>query len=257
MGLESYYLFGLDIKLDKYGLGTIRQPRLRDFILRDDSLEMFYMPFLYVDMIVGKSKYKDEVRKIINENGAFNFLLKTCVETSNLSVLFVLQESFKFLYGTENVKFGEDADIVINDTIHINNDNFNVITDVVFEMLKVDRSKIKFDEDKDLYEGLSDEMLEAKRKFLERNKIKNKQEDTMTILDVANIVIHSKGVDYENVLNMTIYQLKNSFEVLNKKESFDISTLYRISPKFDMSKEKYEHWTEKIKIDKSRLVDNG
>ena len=35
-GYEYYYLLGLDIPLEKYGLGNIKQPKIKDFCLMRD-----------------------------------------------------------------------------------------------------------------------------------------------------------------------------------------------------------------------------
>ena len=68
--------------------------------------------------------------------------------------------------------------------------------------------------------------------------------------------IHSGLFNYDEVINMTVYQIKNSFEVITKKDSFEINMMHRVSPKFDIGKEKFEHWTEKVKIGKSNLSKN-
>ncbi|MGL5718480.1 MAG: hypothetical protein ACRCX2_36085 [Paraclostridium sp.] len=252
MGLEYCYLFGLDINLDKYGLGTIKQPVLKNYIVQNVNIEMFYIPFIYVNMIIDKSENSDDVRKIVNKLGTFNFLIKTCLESKNISVLIAIQESLKFLYRTDNIRFGENANIIINDEIFINNDNFDILSTIIFEMIKIDKSKIKFDKDKKELSDIEKEFERRRKEHLERiGKAKN--EDSLTILDLSNIVIHSGLFNYDEVLNMTIYQIKNSFEAITKKDSFDINMMHRVSPKFEVSKEKVEHWTEKIKIDKSSL----
>lgn len=256
MKFEYYYLFGLDVPLDKYNLGTIVQPKLKDFISNKIELEMFYMPFLYLDMIVGKSENGDELRKIIKEIGSFNFLLKTFVENEKVGtpIFISMLNSLKIIYKTENVKIDKNANIVINENVIINNDNYDFLVDIIFEMLKIDRSKIKFE--KEDLEGITSDMLEAKRKYLERNKKRKRDAETLTILDVANIVIQENNLNHEYVLNMTIYQIKNSFEFILDKESSSVDLLYRISPKYENSKDKFNHWTEKIKIDKSTLSRN-
>ena len=120
-------------------------------------------------------------------------------------------------------------------------------------MMKIDKSKLKFDKPKKKEMSEIEKEFERRRqKYLEVTNKKNKDEP-LTLIDIANIVSHSGLFKYDDVLNMTIYQLKNSFDIINKKEAFDINMLHRVSPKFDMSKEKYEHWTEKIKLDKSTL----
>ena len=54
---------------------------------------------------------------------------------------------------------------------------------------------------------------------------------------------------------MTLYQLKNSFDVLVKKDTYNTTLKYMVSPKFEI-KENQEHWIEKIKVDKSTLNQN-
>lgn len=252
MGLEYYYLFGLDIPLDRYKLGFIRQPRLKDYILKDINIEMFYIPFIYVDMIIDKSENSEEVKKLVDKLGVFNFLIKTCLESKNISVLVAIQESLKFLYDTDDVKFGENANIIIKDNVCVDNDNFDTLTTIIFEMLKIDKSKIKFEKDKKELSDIEKEFERRRKAHLERSG-KKKKDDNLTILDIANITIHSGSFSYDEVFNMTIYQIKNSFEVITKKDSFDINMMHRVSPKFEASKDKLEHWTEKIKIDKSSL----
>ena len=59
--------------------------------------------------------------------------------------------------------------------------------------------------------------------------------------------------NYDEVFNLTIYQLKNSFKALIKKDSYMVNLLHRISQKFDTSKEKFVHWTDEVKLDISSL----
>ncbi|MGL4802038.1 MAG: hypothetical protein ACRC18_07205 [Cetobacterium sp.] len=256
MKLEYYYLFGLDIPLKRYSLGVIRQPKLIDFINEDVDIDSFYAPFIFNEMAVGQSDDKEKIIEIKNKLGSLTFLLTTCYQAKRFDVLVALKKSIGMLYGC-NAELSKDKFSIVAGDVSIDDSNFDALCELVLEMYKIDKSKLKF-EKKPEYDDrvISDKMLEAKRKFLEMNKGKKRKDDTLSILDIANIVIHSKSIDYEKVINMTIYQLKNSFEVLNIKESFDVSTLYRVSPKFDTSKEKYEHWTEKVKINKSRLDDN-
>ena len=255
MKLEYYYLFGLNIPLERHSLGEIRQPKLIDFINKDVDIDNFYFPFIMNDYVIGQSSDKESLHRLKDHLGSLTFMMMNCYQTKRMDILESLRKSIEMLYGTD-VEIGDKFNLIVGDVI-IDDSNFDILSDLVLEILKIDKSKMKFEKEEDPYKDLPKEMLEAKRKFLDRNKGKSKNKDPFTILDIANIVIHSKCIEYEKILNMTVYQLKNSFEAINVKESFDVSTLYRISPKFDMSKEKYEHWTEKIKIDKSRLGDNA
>ncbi|MGL5650043.1 MAG: hypothetical protein ACRDDY_19610 [Clostridium sp.] len=251
-GYEYYYLLGLDLNLEDFGLGTIKQPKLIDFLNKDINIEGFYTPFIMNDYILGQSNDKGSFEDIKKQIGSLSFLFMTCYQSNRADVINSILECLSFLYGTE-AKLGDALNIIVGD-VNVTNDNFDTLCSVVLEMMRIDKSKIRFDKKEDnLYQDISDKMLEAKKKFLERNKKGKKNDSPLTIADISNIIIHSNIADYDKVMNMTIYQIKNSFETINAKESFDISTLYRVSPKFDMSKEKFEHWTEKIKLDKSVL----
>ena len=92
----------------------------------------------------------------------------------------------------------------------------------------------------------------GRRKEYEKRLGKHKNDKGLTILDMINILIHTSNFKYEDILNMTLYQLKNSFDVLTKKDAYDTTVMYMVSPKFEI-KDKQEHWIEKIKINKSTL----
>lgn len=247
-GIEYYYLLGLDINLEKYGLGRIKQLKLIDYLEKDISIDGFYIPFLMNEYIVKQSKNVENTIKLRNQLGSLTFLLISSYEGNNMDIIKALLGSVSILYGTE-ATVDEKYNIQVGD-ITISNDNFDLLCDVVLEMLKIDKSKFKFEKQDDSQSDIIKE-FERRRKQYEQNSKKKKS--GLDMVDIINAIIHNGNFRYEDLLNMTIYQIKNSFEVLSVKESFDVNTLYRISPKFDMSKDKYEHWTEKIKLDKSTL----
>lgn len=252
IGYEYYYLFGLDIPLKKYNLGTIKQPKVIDYIKNDISMEDFYMPFLINDMIIGKSENNQTIIDLKNNIGSLTFLLVNCYQSENNNILESLKRTLCLLYDTDNFEIDKNLNLIVGEEV-ISNDNFDILSDVILEMIKIDKRKIDFSKkEDDLYAGLSKEMLEAKRKFLERNKKLKKKDDSFGIIDISNMIIHSGIFNYNDVMCMTLYQLKNSYEIISKKENSEISLLHRVSPKFEAS-DNYEHWTEKIKLEKSTL----
>lgn len=254
MKYEYHYLFGLDIPLNDYGLGVIKQPKLIDYISKGIDIETFYLPFVMNEIILSQSELeqRDEINKLKDRIGSLDFMIINCYQSKRFDVIDSLIQALKLLYNNDNIKITESLNLLV-DNIEINNSNFDILVNVVLEMMKVDKSKLKFDKPKKKeMSELEKEMERRRQKYLEMTNNKKKDEP-LTLADLSNIVIHSGLFKYEDVLNMTVYQLKNSFDVLNKKEAFDINMLHRVSPKFDMSKEKYEHWTEKIKLDKSTL----
>ena len=104
---------------------------------------------------------------------------------------------------------------------------------------------------KDLYDGPIELEFERRRKEYEE-RVGKKSDKSLTILDMINISIHSSNFTYNDMLDMTLYQVKNSFDVLTKKDTYETTVMYMVSPKFEI-KDKQEHWIEKIKVDKSTL----
>ena len=123
-------------------------------------------------------------------------------------------------------------------------------------MLKIDKSKLKFDKPIKKEMSALEKEFERRRKEHEKRLGKKNSDKNLTILDMANISIHTSNFKYDDILNMTLYQLKNSFDVLTKKDAYDVNTMYMVSPKFEFKDNKHEHWIEKIKIDKSTLSQN-
>lgn len=252
-GYEYYYIFGLDIPLEEYGLGKIKQPKIKDFLSKDIGMDDFFYPFIMNDIIIGQSQDKDTVLKIKESMGDLTFLLANCIQSKRFDILSLIKKNLEFLY-QGNVSITDKCTIEVNN-IEINNSNFKILCDVVLEMLKIDKSKLKFDK------PIKKEMSEIEKEFERRRKkyeerVGKKKEKGLTILDIANATIHTSNFKYEDILNMTLYQLKNSFDVLTKKDQYDLTMMYMVSPKFEI-KDKQEHWIEKIKINKSTLSLNG
>ena len=176
-----------------------------------------------------------------------------CIQSNRIDILDSIKEHLEFLYDTD-VEIKEDFTIRVGD-FEINNSNFNVLCDVILEMLKIDKSKIKFDKPIKKEISAIEKEFERRRKEYEKRVGKKKNEKDLTILDMVNVLVHTSNFKYEDVLNLTLYQLKNSFDVITKKDAYDTTVMYMVSPKFEI-KDKQEHWIEKIKIDKSTLSQN-
>ena len=252
-GYEYYYFFGLDIPLEKYGLGKIRQPKIIDFLSKDIEMDNFFYPFVMNDIIVGQSEEKESVLKLKDSIGDLTFLLINCMQSGRNDILISIKDSLEFLYG-DKMTITDKLTIKIGD-VEIDNSNFPMLCSVILEMLKIDKSKLKFDKPIKKEMSAIEKEFERRRREYEKRLGKEKNEKDLTILDMANISIHTSNFKYEDILNMTLYQLKNSFDVLTKKDVYDTAVMYMVSPKFEV-KDKQEHWMEKIKINKSTLSRN-
>lgn len=264
IGLEFYYMSGLPVPVE--GLGKIYQPRLRDFIDLGLDISDFSHPFLIdKQMIFNMNKDLDEVLEKI---GRLKFLFmydsstqEKRLENGTKSIIENLTDSLKVLYRTENITVIEMINaIIVDNQVIITDDNFDMLAEVVIEMLRIDvkemRKKIEERRKREEMERL-DPRLKAFREAEEAYKRKASKDDDFTLLDIANVVIHSQSViDYEKVFDLTIYQLKNSYEVAIKKEVFNVNLMHRISPNFQPS-EDFKLWEEKAHITKSTLNQNG
>lgn len=226
-------MFGLSIKLDHY-LGIIYQPTLNYIIEKDIEIEDIYYPF-----IVDKNICSDGLT-------VFDTFIQLKKVYHDDKIIDKLLGSLKILYMTEDVKLNEDTEtIVINERYTLNKDNYNYLCENVAEIFMLDLKDIqkKYDEIKKERERPKTErdrkIAEAKARSM-RNRPK---EDVFDLIDMSNYLIHSsEKYTYENILNMTVWQIKNSFNLYNKKENYDMEKRYRTSGNFDMGKEKQKHW---------------
>lgn len=246
MGIEYYYLFGLDISLDDYKLGTIKQPRLIDYINNKISIDSVYVPFIINDIIVNQINDKEGLIKIKQNLGSLTFMIMNCYQSQRLDVLLELKNSLFLLYGCE-ANINEDFTISVGEVV-INDSNFDILCCVVLEMLRIDKSKLKLEKEEEL-----DEI--TKRFEMLRKKHRDKVgKNTTETIDMLNYLIHSKecGMDYNKVLHMTMYQVRNTIETIGVKDNYETTIQYKLSQKFDV-KEDIKHWSTKKIIKNSSI----
>ena len=254
---EYYYLSGKNIPLHSYNLGVIRQLTLNDFIDSDVDINEFVQPFvLNKKVILNKNENVDKLLQDV-EDLSFLFLYE---QLTNYSIIGNLLKFLTMIYKTEKIYVDKkNIAIIVEDGIDdtsciINDANFNILSTVVCEMMGIDKEDIKTAKPQQEMSDIEKEFERRRQKYLQmQNNSQQKKSEGYSILDIANIVIHFSTFTYNEVFNMTIYQLKNSFKVLAKKDSYMVNLLHRISQKFDTSKEKFVHWTDEVKLDISSL----
>ena len=256
ISFEYYYLSGKNIPLKRYNLGVIKQLTLNDFIDYEMDTNEFVQPFiLNKSIMLNKSDSIDKVLENIKDL-SFLFLYEQLTEYSIVSNLL---KSLSMLYQTENVYVdNKNIAIIIIDEANsskyiINDDNFSILSTIVCEMMDIDKSKVTKVEPKKEMSDIEKEFERRRKEYEER--VGKKSDKSLTILDMINISIHSSNFTYNDMLDMTLYQVKNSFDVLTKKDTYETTVMYMVSPKFEF-KDKQEHWIEKIKINKSTLSRN-
>lgn len=226
-------LFGLPITLENY-LGIIYQPTLKEIIDKGISIEDIYFPFtLDKELCVG-------------ENGIFETLLLLHITRQDTQIIEKLKRSLRILYKTDDVELNLNTQtIVIDKKYTLNASNYDYLCKVVADIFMVNLFQIqkKYDEirkENNREKSELEKKLERlRKKSAERRKNRG---DTFDIIDMSNYLIHnSESCTYESVLNMTVWQIKNSFSLYNKKENFDMEKRYRTSGNFKINEE-FKHW---------------
>lgn len=244
MDIRNYYLFGMDIELDSCKLGTIYQPKYKDFIKHKidyfDFIKVFYLSDIFTN------RYGEE----IGDFGTIVFLMTMDLESKKEKLMDTLMLSLKILYQTEDVKFIDHmATFIIKDSVVIDKTNFNDLCKVVLDMTKTKVDYNALEEKADSDDELLNEFEKRKREYEERHA---KSKDDTSLLDVINIIIHyQSSINYNDILNWTIYQIKNTFETLASKESNYIAIYRQCSMKFDI--QELEDWKGKGKLDKAKF----
>ena len=257
IGFEYYYLSGKNIPLENYNLGIIRQLTLNEFIDLNTDINEFVQPFLLNKKILLNND--ENIDKILNNIKDLSFLF-LYEQLTNYPIINNLLKSLTMIYKTNKVYVDKGSiAIIVEDGINntkciINDDNFHILSTVVCEMMGIEKSNAPQSKPKKEMTEIEDEFERRRQKYLQMQQAnKPKKSEGYTILDIANIVIHFSGFTYDEVFNMTIYQLKNSFKVLAKKDSYIDNLLHRISQQFVTSKEKFVLWMVEAKLDISSL----
>ena len=235
-------LFGKPIDLKEFGI--IHQPRLYNFF-----------DFDYTSFKTAFSIRKETLLFLDSKQEGYD-LLEDFDLVIMLNLGATLCKALKLLYKTDNIKleykYGdiESAKIVINaneGTYYINRSNYTKFADLILITLHEGNNIA----DEKVKEDLDETELEMirRRKEFERKKAqreaelrKQNNEEPTTIFDMANYIIHCDSkFDYESVLNLTVYQLINSFNLYHLKENYKHMMDCKTSGNFKIE-DNIAHW---------------
>lgn len=247
---DEILLFGLPIKIKK--IGTIYQPTLKDYINNNIDIQNFMGLFnIKIDLLVENS---EDLKN-------FDFFLLQMIqgEKGNLYI-FQLIKYLKLLYRTDEVKLVEmkDKDLnsigisikVENEEYFINRENYDNLVEIISIMLG-NGNNIKEKELKDELNEI-DLKIAKRRKEFERKKAMREarlkkenieKDNSLTILDIINYIIHTDNsqYNYDNILDLTVYQIMNTFKLYQAKEVYKTNMDYRTSGNFKIEEE-INHW---------------
>lgn len=235
-------LFNLPLKTKEFG--TIHQLKLKDF------LEFDYARFKTV-FSIRKDMYFDENTDGYDKIEDFDMVVF-------LNMLDDFCKALKLLCRTEEVKLScKHNDITSikvlikkDDNIYvIDRSNYTKFANMILILLhdgnNIAEQEVKKELDEfELKAAKGRKNLEKKRKEreAEARKNNNNKEESMTIFDVANYIVHNDNkYDYQSVLDLTIYQLINTYTLYRQKEGYDIFIKYKTSGNFNIE-QNVSHW---------------
>ena len=225
--LENYLISGLPINLGS--LGTITQPTIRDLISNNIELNSLLEPFLISPELVGIK----QDNPLFNEIKTFDLFFVEGMQVRETLLLELLLNSLKIIYNVElnNIRL-EDYSIIVDNKAIINRDNFDILQEVILSMFNQELPKPS---NPQKYKS------EAHRRVIE--KMNRKREEArrrkeLHLCDFINIVTHANGyIGYDKVLNMTYFQLLNSYSTLLNINNHKEFLMYYTSPKFEVKEE--------------------
>lgn len=244
--ISNYFISGLPIKSQ---LGTIYQPIIRELFEKDINYLKIASPFIMMEKLIRRSE--GSVIEIVQEVFYTYELCRVVnIKDKNKMILSDIAneyfKSLKFLYDADNVYYCLDTMSILiekdKDVLKINVNNITILHNIIFDMFQLDVDDfIKQEEPKP-----ENELQKEFRRLREEHEKNKKEKDgELNLHKIINYVIHnSSQFTYEDVFNMTIYQLINTFKMYKSKEEYDIQISQLTSGNFKIEKFP-KHWVLK------------
>ena len=237
-------LFGGNIRFNNL-LGEISQPRLKDYIERDMTINDFISPFY---LIASANVENDGIDKPLLSLIAINVQLskegRDTILDKFLVSLSMLYKGFKL----EMLEFEDSIVIAIkkSDEIKylIDDSNFIDLCNAVMDMFKIKVEKQ--DADLDLLDAPPEIIEKIKKGRRELREKQREHKNNLEFYDMCNELIHiDNKCDYDKLLNMTVWQIKNSYAILTVKNAQDS---YVNSGSVQWKADNFPDWRKETKI---------
>ncbi len=246
MNKEQYFLEKYDLR--DLGLGFIYPPTVREIIERKNNYDILVRPFMV--------NYEEIKLKDNNKLKSFDLLFSEDINTRNiLSNLFY---SLSILYKTSNISIISDEnyfsikidtntsnDLDEEKIYYLTRDNFIELCVIIRKMFWVQLKN----QDENVPEFTNKKQKEAwERLQKHRLKTQNKEEDTISIYNIINLVVAShtefNRTTYSNILDMTIYELFHSYKIIQEKERYSYNKLISTSGMVALKNRDYQSMIE-------------
>lgn len=259
--LENYYITGKNIDLRKYNLGILHQPTIDELLERNTTNFDIVNPFIAIERMYTNSNFLEnglDIRCKFDLSYALDFMMQ------DVNILENILKTLTIIYQLDNIediKFIRPSDItpaaflIEQKEVVINEDNFDMLMDILLEMFYINKNEILDNDSEE--EWVEQTGTEEEKRIIEYFKNKNrkkKEKEAFDIADYINIICHINGfIPYKDVLDLTFYQLMNSYYNVLQIRQYEEELKYRCSFKYDF-KEPQEPLLKTIKISKSSVI---
>lgn len=232
---------GRDIDLTKHYLGIIKQPKVDDFMGEMDLVN-FVKPFYLERSWRVNGLFKDE---------DIPFTLYVAYSTQQPELLDELMSCLNMLYVTGKVSLeifdDNEIKVVVKDdegkmTACIDDSNFDILCQTVVLICNYPEPK---KQEKEKIDGDA-ETLALFEKYEKEYQERHKDKDVIEFEEIVREVIHTRMCSYEDVKNLTVWQLQDAYKtyMLIENERFEKALASSGCYKVD----KIKRWQDQTKI---------
>lgn len=266
MQLENYYISGLPIDLTPLGLGNIYQPTIKEMFTLGLTHAEILSPFIILEKVYDKSdvfckfqlieQFYDIHKQLESVKG---MELSEVDLSSFVDIYEEIVKSLRVLYQTKDIHWTEIGDkrgiLIRNEkgSCLIFNENFSAFSNVVFEMFCINKADLLKEDDGEVWKENTGTQREKEliEYFKEKEK-KRKEKERLNLCDYINLITVLGRYKYDDVLNMTYYQLMSAFKGYMQLNNHNEELGYRWSFKYNIE-EKQKNWIKESKLDESTV----
>ena len=250
---------GRDINMKEHLLGVIRQPIVDDFMGEyefQDFLEVFYLEQTYnVEGLFG------DMNKPFTYFLAIAYQEPKVLNSLNRALCLLYDINPKILYDEKFAKTHEDKiqlidfgegiykiKIIKNNNTKgfawIGDENFDYLSKVILNICYCDTPKPK---KKEKYDTKDKDILKEFER--QENKWKKKKEKEATVYEeIVREVIHMTGSTYNEIKNMTIFQLQDTYRTNLYIDAERKQWMMMTNPLYKVEGKNNKTWREETKI---------
>ncbi|EGT5447421.1 TPA: hypothetical protein KRM61_000904 [Clostridioides difficile] len=260
--LENYYITGLPIKLSEI-LGTVYQPTIEELIKFDMANLEIVNPFLVLEKSYSQlcNEESFELKCKYDAISILDLMMLTSRKDSSEKIELLsdkIKKSLSILYKTDikNIEYMNNIKTGIlikfddkKKNAFISREDFELVLDLILEMFCIDKKNLfKNDEDKWIENTGSKREKQLIERFKEKER-KRKEKEAYHLCDYINVVQNIDGyISMNEILNMTYWQLINTYKTKIQFKNYDENLGYAWSFKYQIDTDKMKHWSKEIKI---------